>query len=658
MTALFLSIRRRIFSCCLLAVCCLTLSGCFFGKTVIKSDPGRVPQSTGKTAPAQRLGVGDAEAAWNAGQAARAEQIATRLVAQTGLSPEDMARASRVLALSASANAHPYLAMTALERWRGADAAADKSHDWQSAFLKTLGQLPQYDAQGKAQAVMSDASRPFALRSGSALFLASRQWERGGQAPQALANIQAFYTQALDRNDKAQMEHALFAHLQNTDAVTLGNLDAQVTEENSKAYPHAIIRLEALRRKALHASTLDEAKEGAAILAEDTTLADPAILRSWDVPATPVAIAPISGKTLVLALPLSGSLGSIGKKIAAGAEEARKEFAQAGHSVGLVMLDTQTPDWMDKLASFPANASIVGGPLRMDVFTAAHARGLTRDRVFLTFMPGLGDAGEEGRIAWRFFPSAEDQLAALFSATRKLEITRYAIVMPDNDPYSARMADLFTAYVRAAGGDVVKRLEYPANEPEKWNKLIGSFLGTHKKANRPPSTEYRAIFLPDSWRNMELIVPNFFYFLESRQLLLGTSLWEQGLAATDHVAAHYYNLAVFPGAWNKTDPSQAGQQLYAAYARAGRGEPDFWAGLGYDFVRYASLLDIPTGWTAGTVNAALAANTGMVWSMAPITWTNQGKASQNLFLFSPTGEGFAPADLPAIEAGFNKAWRR
>jgi len=157
---------------------------------------------------------------------------------------------------------------------------------------------------------------------------------------------------------------------------------------------------------------------------------------------------------------------------------------------------------------------------------------------------------------------------------------------------------------------------------------------------------------------MELIVPNFFYFLESRQLLLGTSLWEQGLAATDHVAAHYYNLAIFPGAWNKTSPSQAGQRLYAAYARDGRGEPDFWAGLGYDFVRYASLLDIPGGWTAETVNAALSANTGMDWSMAPITWTNQGKASQNLFLFTPGSEGFSPADLSAIEAGFNKAWRR
>ncbi|MDR3073715.1 MAG: penicillin-binding protein activator, partial [Deltaproteobacteria bacterium] len=308
--------------------------------------------------------------------------------------------------------------------------------------------------------------------------------------------------------------------------------------------------------------------------------------------------------------------------------------------------------------ALPPDAAIVGGPLQTSAFAAAHARGLTRDRVFLAFTSSLGEAGEEGRVGWRFFPSPEDQLNALSTVTKQLAVMRYAIVMPDSDPYSQRMAKLFAAHVAADGGDIVKQLEYPGKEPEKWNKLIGSFLGADKKATRAPATPFQAVFLPDSWRNMELIVPNFFYFLEPRQLLLGTSLWEQGLAGTEHVAGHYYKLAVFPGAWNKNAPTEAGQRLYAAYARAGKGEPDFWAGLGYDFVRFAALLDIPKAWNAETVNAALSRDTGMAWSMAPITWSAQGRASQHLFLFSPTEEGFAPADLSKIAAGFNKAWGR
>jgi hypothetical protein len=142
-------------------------------------------------------------------------------------------------------------------------------------------------------------------------------------------------------------------------------------------------------------------------------------------------------------------------------------------------------------------------------------------------------------------------------------------------------------------------------------------------------------------------------------MLLGTSLWEQGLSAAEHVTAHYYNLAVFPGAWDETGTlAPAATRLQAAYARDGLDEPDFWAGLGYDFVRFASTLDIPAGWSPATVNAVLSRNTDMAWSMAPLVWSAQGRATQNLFLFTPVTEGFAPADMSDIEARYNKAWNR
>ncbi|CAK7019965.1 MAG: hypothetical protein DELT_02377 [Desulfovibrio sp.] len=646
--------RRGFFSYCLLVACCLTLSGCFgglFSKTVL-------PVDSGKPVAQQMVTVPDAEAALKAGQTARAEQIATRLMAQQ-LSQSDMARAARVLALSASANSHPYLAMTALDRWLAAAPGADGAAEWQGVFFNTLNQLPPHDAIARAQKAMTH-ERPFKLRTGAAVFAASKQWERRRGAPAALANLQAFYVQAQDVKDRAYVENTFFTFLQGVDASSLAQIEPLVTEENSKAFPYAVISFEALRRKAFHESYREEAQAEAAVLAQGTLLADPSILGSWDARETaPVAVpttVPLAGRTLVLALPLSGGLSSIGKKVVAGAEEACKEFTNAGHSVGLVKIDTDNPGWTETLASLPEKAVIVGGPLRLEDLNAAQSKGLTNRRVFMTFMPSLADSGDEGRVAWRFFPSAEDQLAALFSAARKLDITQFAIMMPDNDPYAARMAELFTSYVHAGGGQVVNRLEYPAKEPDKWNKLVGSFLGTHKKANRAPATPFRAVFLPDSWRNMELIVPNLFYFLESRQVLLGTSLWEQGLAASDHVPAHYYKMAVFPGAWNKASNNQATQQLHTAYARSGK-EPDFWAALGYDFVRYASMLDIQPGWNAATVNAAVSRNYGMAWSMAPISWSSRGKASQNLFLFSPIQEGYAPANMQEIESSYKKAWK-
>ena len=652
--------RRIFFSCCLV-FCCLAVTGCFEKAVVRGPGTATPPPHTGTAPQPASQTIADAEAALAANQPAKAEQIAVRLFQRETPDPSETIRIARVLALAATANNHPYLALTGLERWAAADASVGVSSEWRDSLLLTLNQWTPGEATVRTQTILADQNKPFPLRAGAALFLASKQWEKPGQAAPALTNVQAFYAQARDKSQRIQMERMLFAFLQNTSDLSLAALDALVTEENSKTYPHALVRLETLRRKSLQPSSREQAQAEATALAQNTTLADPSIFNAWEqTPADPAIVtAPLSGRTLILALPLSGNLGGIGKKIVQGAEEARKEFAAAGHGVNVVMLDTQAPDWLDKLATFPPEATIVGGPLRTNVFTAAHERGLTANRVFLTFLPSLGDAGEEGRIAWRFFPSPEDQFSALFSATSRLGITEFAILMPDNDPYAARMADRFTAHVQSLGGQVVKRTEYPKNAQEDWNKVIGSFLGANKRNTQSPSVSHRAIFLPDSWRNMEIIVPNLFYFLESRQVLLGTSLWEQGLSAPDHVTEHYYNLAVFPGAWDNTAAqSPAAGKLQAAYARNGRNAPDFWAGLGYDFVRFASTLDIPVGWSATQVNTALSRHAGIAWSMAPLNWSAQGKAGQRLFLFSPVREGFAPADMNAIEARFNKVWKR
>lgn len=648
------AMRHGMFSRCILIIFCLALGGCFggiFDKPVIQSGPAR--SGTPVAAP-RKTAVAEAEAALNAGQSAKAEQIATRLVSQQ-LPQGEMGRAAKVLALSASANGHPYLAATALDRWAAAVPGADGTPEWRGVFFAVLKQMPPYEAAAKAREA-SAPGRPFALRADAAVFTASRQWENRQNVPASMESLHTLYVQTPEKKDRALLERALFTSLRDADSASLALLEPLVTVENAKTFPYAIVTLETLRRKGLQVAFRDEAAREAEALAEGSRLADSSIFRAWDEVEKPTATTvPLVGRTIVLALPLSGQLASIGEKVAQGAEEARKEFANSGHTVGVVTIDTNRAGWVETLAALPESAVIVGGPLRLDALRAAEASGQTGKRVFLTFMPSLANPADEGRAAWRFFHSPEDQLAALFSATRRLEITRYAVMMPDNDPYAAKMADLFTRYVQAGGGEVVKRLVYPSKEPEKWNKLVGSFLGTDKKAENPPATPFRAVFLPDSWQNMELVVPNLFYFLETRQVLLGTALWEQGLAASDHVAAHYYKTALFPGAWNNAAGSQAASQLRASYAAAGK-EPDFWAGLGYDFVRFASMLDIQPGWTPASVNAALSRGRGMDWSMAPISWSAEGRASQNLFLFSPVQSGYAPANMPEVEAAYKKAW--
>lgn len=78
---------------------------------------------------------------------------------------------------------------------------------------------------------------------------------------------------------------------------------------------------------------------------------------------------------------------------------------------------------------------------------------------------------------------------------------------------------------------------------------------------------------------------------------------------------------------------------------AGLGKPDAWVGLGYDFIRLAAGMgSMPSNWDDDTVNEKLASAQNMDWSIAPITWDEDGNASENLFLFRPTRNGFVPVN--------------
>jgi hypothetical protein len=55
------------------------------------------------------------------------------------------------------------------------------------------------------------------------------------------------------------------------------------------------------------------------------------------------------------------------------------------------------------------------------------------------------------------------------------------------------------------------------------------------------------------------------------------------------------------------------------------------------------------------VNAALQA-VNISWSIAPIRWT-EGIAAQQMYLFQPRANGFAPLNEAEFRAAFREAWR-
>jgi ABC-type branched-subunit amino acid transport system substrate-binding protein len=600
--------------------------------------------------PARPGPLEEASQAYVSGNYGRAESIALRLSSDSGASAPDKIAALRLLAAAALKNAHPAVALTALDDRRKIKTGADADVEWQDAWAGAMRALSSADARTRADALYKDGRRSMPVRSMAGIVLAVRQW-RDGDLGQSLAALENIYGSAAGTREKAALERRLALELQYADPAASTLAYSAVTEDNRLAFPFTVILLDKLRRDS---ETADAREAALTDAAGKIVLADPSLVRQAP-KETEIRIqagasradAPAGDRTVVLLLPLSGQFAPVSEKITDGAKAACDELRSAGIQASLTVIDTGQADWIARVDALPASARVVGGPLLREDYAKAKAGGIPARRAVFAFLPSL-EAGDEGRLAWRFFAAPGDQVDALLGFTARLGIRGYGIFHPD-DNFGRRMAALFEEKAKASGAtDVVTQGYNPADRND-WMAATNKLLAANGKGS-----VFRAVFLPDTWKNMDAIVPHLFYQNETRQVLLGTSLWEQGLSAGGFVSTQYYALAVFPGLWNAARPTPAGERLQSRLTAAGKAGADFWSALGYDFARLSAGLGIADT-SPQTVNAALQ-SVNLDWSIAPLGW-NGGIASQRMHLFTPVAGGFAPVDESAFRAAYEEAWR-
>ncbi|MDR0826981.1 MAG: ABC transporter substrate-binding protein [Desulfovibrio sp.] len=604
--------------------------------------------------PVQADPLREAENAYVAGNYKQAESAALRLSTDPAADKGQKNRALRLLAAAALKNNHPSLALTALDDWSAGASGVDAGQEWQDALGKALRALNSNEARTRADAIYQNGGRSLPARSAAGVMLAVRQW-RDGDLGQSLTALENIYSAAATEKEKAALERRLALELHLAGAQASAPALGAISRENRTKFPYNIILLDKLRRDSQDSGAREAALVSLRELESQVKLADPSL---FSAPPTESEIliqggaaayapaAPISGQPVVLLLPLSGQYATVSEKIAAGARVACDEMSAQGQQVPLIVIDSGQADWVGKVESLPRNATIIGGPLRRDDYNQVKSRGLTAHRAFFAFLPSL-ESGDEGARAWRFFSSPQDQVDTLLAFTSRLGIKGYGIFYPDEN-FGRRMAALFEERARAAGAAEVITTSYTPQDQNNWMSAASSFLGANKKGS-----VFRAIFLPDSWKNMDGIVPNFFYQNETRQVLLGTSLWEQGLSGGGFVSTQYYGLAVFPGAWNASSLTPSGSRLQQALTD--KKGADFWSGLGYDFARLSVKLGVGEGFAPTAVNAALQ-SANLDWSIAPIRWTS-GMAAQAMHLFTPDAKGFVPVDEQSFRTAYDEAWR-
>ena len=354
----------------------------------------------------------------------------------------------------------------------------------------------------------------------------------------------------------------------------------------------------------------------------------------------PVAPAPVTGPCVVLALPSSGTYAAIAGKVRHGAHMAQSELAANGVKVRVETVNTEAPDWLQRLDALPQACTVVGGPLQARNYAQAREHGQLEKRAFFTFVPTL-EQGDEGARAWRFFPSPQDQIDTLINfATTGMNIRTYGAFYP-TDAYGVRMTGLMEQSL-ASQNMLLQKASYNPADSTSWSTAVAPLINaqTPQGSKTPvPQTSFEALFLPDSWKSMEMLTTSLLYNGEDRLVLLGTTLWEQSLSGKTISNADKYALAVFPGAWNQPQAPRALQVPGT----------DFWNALGYDFVRFAASMGIDSRLTTPQITARAQRASKMIWGMAPISWDNAGVAHQKLFLFGVSPTGMTPVDIETFQ---------
>lgn len=505
------------------------------------------------------------------------------------------------------------------------------------AWLNDMAALSPAEQGNRAYTVWKDASAPQAVRERALSILASRP---GDLADTALAEMHTLYTQS-PAAQRSAWENMFWSDLSALDDVTLRARAMAVSEEQTVKFPWNLLLLRASRH-----SLLPDSMSVMSRVAQPMLYANPVAL---GISATQAAA---SGPVrVVLALPQSSSGAALlGRQITLGAMAASDVLRAQGRHVDIRVIDTDQDGWELTLRSLPPQYTVVGGSLIASTFPSVLEA--SSGRAVFSFSSALPD-GVEGRHAWRFFTSAEDQIETLLDTAEAMDIRSVGIFTCPSENYSVRMSKLFKEKAEKRGFRVTSGT-YTAGEITEWPKESAEFLQTEvgeQRGSIPVATaEMDAIFLPDVWKNMDMLISSLHYNGAHTKLMLGTSIWEQSLSPKTRNNAAAFGLTVFPGAWNAKSTAAGSEAFRSAIAFRG-GEADDWAVLGFDFVQATAGINLQPDWTPDLLNERLA-KLRAAWAGAPMQWNANGQAHRKLFLLRPAVLDCETVSLSELKARF------
>ena len=321
-------------------------------------------------------------------------------------------------------------------------------------------------------------------------------------------------------------------------------------------------------------------------------------------------------------LPLSGPFSIYGQEVLNGIQLGMglfDEFDDQG--IELIIKDTaghseKAVSHVDNLVERGKILAIIG-PLTSKTARAAaqRAQELGVPIITLTQMDGITSMGE---MVFRNFLTPSKEVKRLTEmAVNEMGMTRFGILYPDNT-YGRFMMNRFGDGLEVMGGTVtavesyepgetdfasqIKKmvgLNYPRPESVKqmlmeMKALRGEEEGQEEseKENEEeepePIVDFDAVFIPDNYRQVALIAPQFPFHSVFKVRFLGTRLWQSPELIAQ--AGEYLQGAVFPTGFYTDAESEQIRDFVEFYRDSFDAEPGILAATGYDTIRFLKSL--------------------------------------------------------------------
>jgi ABC-type branched-subunit amino acid transport system substrate-binding protein len=302
--------------------------------------------------------------------------------------------------------------------------------------------------------------------------------------------------------------------------------------------------------------------------------------------------------TMGVILPLSGIHQSFGERALQGIQLAVKEADSRGSpsAISLAVRDSkgnpqEAEKAVEELATKEKVIAIIGPLLSLTVDRAA--RKAQQLKVPLLTLSQKEPASGKGEFVFQNSLTPGAQVQALVSyAVKELELRTFAVFYP-NSPYGLHFKNLFTQEVVQRGGKILGAVVYQEDQTDLGQEIRSFFRvetvtrydSKNKKIEEfKPGLPVDAIFIPDTYDRVGLLLSQMAYYDVKDPVFLGTNGWNNpGLISAAGTAA---DGSIFVDGFFRGNPSPLAGRFVEQFRKTYQREPETLEALAYEGARF------------------------------------------------------------------------